>query len=106
MTIDLNLMGEYKIGTYSERAFKSCWHGLGEVWGNFVQTRNQEQWNGERWNELKTVMTANFGSPTEPKVSTEQLVEFAMKYFGKSLDDLIEINRESFKKREALKAKV
>lgn len=106
MAIDLNLMEGYKIGTYNERAFKSAWHGLAEVWGNFVQTRNQEQWGGEKWNELKSIMTTNFGSPTEPKVSTEQLVEFSMKYFNRSLDDLIEINRASFKKREALKAKL
>jgi hypothetical protein len=105
MNINLSLMGEYEIDTYSQRAFKSAWHGLCEVWGNFVQSRNQEQWNGEKWNELKAIMTTNFGSPTEPKVSTEQLVAFSMKYFDKNLNDLIEINRNSFKKREALKAK-
>jgi hypothetical protein len=100
MAIDIDLMGEMRIGTYTERAFKSAWYGLLEVWGNYVQTQQQVVWKAEKWNELKLIMVENFGSAEAPKVSTEQLIIFALKYFDKDLNALLEVNRESFKKRQ------
>lgn len=100
MVIDISLMGELKIGTYTERAFKSAWYGLLEIWGNTVQLQSHVTWKGEKWDELKAVMVENFGSPDAPKVSTEELVAFSIKCFNKDLSGLLEINRESFKKRQ------
>lgn len=106
MSIDITVMGEYAIGTYEERAFKSAWYGLAEVWGNFVQLQRGEKWGNQQWGELKAVMVENFGSAEAPKISTEQLVQFSMEYFDKDLAALLETNRNSFKKREEYKKAV
>ncbi|NJN07497.1 MAG: hypothetical protein HC815_05720 [Richelia sp. RM1_1_1] len=105
MAIDITLMDELVIGTYTERAFKSCWYGLIEVWGQHIQTREQVIWKSEKWNCLKEKMIELFGEPDAPKISTEELVEFSKEYFNKDLDDLVEINRESFRKRQQFAAR-
>lgn len=100
MAIDITLMGKLKINIYEERAFKSVWYGLLEVWGQHIQTREQVVWKTEKWNTLKAKMVELFGEPDAPKISTEELVKFSIKYFNKDLDCLLEINRESFRKRQ------
>lgn len=71
--------------------------------GNFLQLQNKVKWDAQKWAELRKVMAENFGIAESPKVSTEQLVEFSLKYFDKDLASLLEVNRESFKRRQQFK---
>lgn len=100
MAVDITLMGEFQIKTYTERAFKSAWYGLLETWGQHIQLREGVIWKSEKWNQLKAKMVELFGEPDSTGGSTEKLVDFALRGFGKGLDDLIEINRASFAKRQ------
>jgi len=57
------------------------------------------------WDELKVRFEAVFGKVDERRFSLEQLLEYANRKFGKSLEQLLEINDKSWERRREWKAK-
>ncbi|MGL4619284.1 hypothetical protein [Chroococcidiopsis sp.] len=56
------------------------------------------------WNELKVRFIEVFGTVESRRYSLEQLLEYAQRKFGKSLEDLQEINERSWARRKAFNA--
>jgi hypothetical protein len=57
------------------------------------------------WDELKVRFELVFGKVEERRFSLEQLLEYALRKFGKSLEQLLEINDKSWERRREWKAK-
>ena len=103
--IDDSAMGIFQIASYNERKLKAVYYGLQETWGKTVQAQYQINWNKAQWDEFKSRFVATFGSIENPKYTVEQMVEYSIKHFNKGLEELLEVNKRTWKQRDRWKQK-
>jgi hypothetical protein len=48
-------------------------------------------------------VSTTFGTIDRPKYSVEQIVEYSIKHFNKGLEELLEVNKRTWDRRERLK---
>jgi hypothetical protein len=104
--IDDSTMGVFKIPSYKERKLKAVYYGLQETWGQTLQAKSQTNWKKAEWEEFKIQFTFTFGTADNPKYSIEQMVDYSIKQFNKGLEELLEVNKRSWEKRELIKLKI
>ena len=94
--IDATELGEYTTADYSEKLYSTVYYTLRELQGLAARHLLGDDFS---WNELKARFVATFGDISEHRYSLEQLLEYAQRKFGKSLQDLQEINDRSWERR-------
>lgn len=103
--IDDSAMGIYQIADYNERKLKAVYYGLQETWGKTIQAQSQIKWNLAQWNEFKSRFVATFGTIENPKYTVEQMAEYSIKHFNKGVEELLEVNKKTWKQRNCWKQK-
>ncbi|KYC34523.1 hypothetical protein WA1_50810 [Scytonema hofmannii PCC 7110] len=101
--IDDSAMGIFQISSYNQRKFKAVYYALQETWGQTIQAQSKTNWNKANWEEFKSHFWATFGTVDHPKYSVEQIVEYSIKHFNKGLEELLEVNKRTWERRERLK---
>lgn len=102
--INDSAMGVFRIASYNERKLKAVYYSLQETWGQTLQAQSQTNWNKANWEKFKSHFSSTFGTVDNPKYSVEQMVEYSRKHFNKGLEELLEVNRRSWKRRESFMA--
>ena len=83
---------------YCEKQYATVYYALRELQGLSVKRSLGDSFS---WETLKERFTEVFGTIEERRYSLEQLLEYAGRKFGKSLQDLQEINDRSWARRKA-----
>ena len=94
--IDGSVLGEYAVSDYSQRLYSKVYYSIRSLCGLVVK-RNFADFN---WDVFKERFTTDFGTVEEQRYSLEQLLEFANRKFGKTLEDLVVLNQISWKRRK------
>ncbi|GAX46375.1 hypothetical protein NIES4075_73990 [Tolypothrix sp. NIES-4075] len=97
-SIDTSALGEYNTSDYCEKQYATVYYALRELQGLSVKHSLGDSFS---WDELKERFTEVFGTIEERRYSLKQLLEYAGRKFGKSLQDLQEINDRSWARRKA-----
>jgi hypothetical protein len=92
---------EYATSDYNEKLYSLVYYTLRELQGIAAKKSVGDSFS---WNELKVRFTEVFGTVESRRYSLEQLLEYAQRKFGKSLEDLQEINERSWARRKAFNA--
>lgn len=100
--IDTEALGEYSTDNYHEKLYGTVYYTIRELQGLSAKRALGESFS---WDELKVRFEAAFGKVDEHRFSLEQLLEYALRKFGKSLEQLLEINDKSWSRRREWKAK-
>lgn len=93
-TIERDL-GEFAVTPYLERRYKSIYFGIREMYGLVFKKSNPEL----DWEALNAQFILCFGEVEEKKHSFDELEEFALEYFNKTLDEIIAFNHKSLNRR-------
>jgi hypothetical protein len=93
--IDTAALGDYNTTDYPEKLYATVYYTLRELQGLSAK-RCVEDFS---WDALKERFTEVFGTVEERRYSLEQLLEYAQRKFGKTLQDLIDINDRSWERR-------
>lgn len=93
--IDTEALGDYNTTDYPEKLYATVYYTLRELQGLSVK-RSVEDFS---WDALKERFTQVFGTVEERRYSLEQLLDYAGRKFGKTLQDLIDINDRSWERR-------
>lgn len=93
--------GEFAVNDYNERLYAKIYYAIRERQGFLVRNAIGEKFT---WNDFKVKFAEVFGTPEERKFSLEQILDYAMKKFGMSQDDLIEANNRSWQRRREWQA--
>ena len=101
MPIDDAALEEYATSDYNEKLYSLVYYTLRELQGLAAKKSVGDSFS---WNELKARFTEVFGTVESRRYSLEQLLEYAQRKFGKSLEDLQEINERSWARRKAFNA--
>lgn len=101
--IDDSSMGVFRISSYNERKLKAVYYALQETWGQTLQAQSGANWNKVNWQEFKAKFAATFGTVDNSKYTVEQMIEYSIKHFNKGLEELLEVNKRSWKRRELFK---
>lgn len=96
--IDTSALGEYNTSDHCEKQYATVYYALRELQGLSVKRSLGDSFS---WDELKERFAEVFGTVEERRYSLEQLLEYAGRKFGKSLQDLQEINDRSWARRKA-----
>ncbi|MEC4812726.1 MAG: hypothetical protein SAK29_05550 [Scytonema sp. PMC 1069.18] len=96
--IDTSALGEYNTSAYCDKRYATVYYALRELQGLSVKRSLGDSFS---WDQLKERFTEVFGTVEERRYSLEQLLEYAERKFGKSLQDLQEINDRSWARRKA-----
>lgn len=99
--IDDAALEEYATSDYNEKLYSLVYYTLRELQGLAAKKSVGDSFS---WNELKARFTEVFGTVESRRYSLEQLLEYAQRKFGKSLEDLQEINERSWARRKAFNA--
>lgn len=95
--IDDSVLGEYAVTNYLERVYSKVYYSIRELSGLIAKRSLKESFD---WNEFKERFASDFGKVEEKRYSLEQLLEYASRKFGKSLEDLIIQNQISWQRRQ------
>lgn len=95
--IDNSVLGEYAISDYSERVYTKVYYSIRSLCGLVAKRSLKEAFT---WDEFKERFVTDFGTVQEKQYSLEQLLEYASRKFGKSLEDLIVQNQISWQRRQ------
>ncbi|MBW4604320.1 MAG: hypothetical protein KME29_33325 [Calothrix sp. FI2-JRJ7] len=95
--IDSSILGEYAVVDYSERVYSKVYYATRELSGLVAKRSLKELFD---WNEFKERFSNDFGKVQEKRYSLEQLLEYASRKFGKTLDNLIVQNQISWQRRQ------
>ncbi len=95
--IDSSVLGDYAIADYSERVYSKVYYAIRELSGLVAKRCLKEVFD---WNEFKERFTNDFGTVQEKHYSLEQLLDYASRKFGKTLQDLILQNQISWQRRQ------
>jgi hypothetical protein len=90
-------LGDYAVNNYSERVYSKVYYSIRELCG-LVAKRSLKE--GFDWNNFKERFASDFGKVEENRYSLEQLLEYANRKFGKTLEDLIVQNQISWQRRQ------
>jgi hypothetical protein len=85
-TIDDSILGNYAVNNYSERVYSKVYYSIRELCGLVAKRSLKEAFD---WNNFKERFTSDFGKVEENRYSLEQLLEYANRKFGKTLEDLL-----------------
>ncbi|RUT04015.1 hypothetical protein DSM106972_049290 [Dulcicalothrix desertica PCC 7102] len=96
-TIDSSVLGDYAIADYSERVYSKVYYAIRELSGLLAKRSLKEVFD---WNEFKERFANDFGKVQEKRYSLEQLLEYAIRKFGKTREDLIAQNQISWQRRQ------
>ena len=80
--------------------FKPAWYALQDRLGYLLSQQSKAREEQFDWQDFKEVFAQVFGTPEQPKVSLDILVQFAIRKVGLGLDGLIAENKKSFQRRE------
>jgi hypothetical protein len=95
--IDDSVLGEYGVSNYSERVYSKVYYSIRSLCGLVAKRSLKEAFT---WDEFKERFVSDFGTVQEKQYSLEQLLEYASRKFGKSLEDLIVQNQISWQRRQ------
>ncbi|BAY95243.1 hypothetical protein FDUTEX481_04283 [Tolypothrix sp. PCC 7601] len=95
--IDGSILGEYAVSNYSERVYSKVYYSIRSLCGLVAKRSLKETFD---WDEFKERFTTDFGNVEEKRYTLEQLLEYANRKFGKSLEDLIVQNQISWQRRQ------
>ena len=93
--IDDSVLGEYGVSNYSERLYSKVYYSIRSLCG-LLAKRSFQNFN---WDVFKERFASDFGKVEEQRFSLEQLLEFASRKFGKTLEDLVVLNQLSWQRR-------
>ncbi|NJO59321.1 MAG: hypothetical protein HC836_13710 [Richelia sp. RM2_1_2] len=93
--IDDSVLGEYSVSNYSERLYSKVYYSIRSLCG-ILAKRSFQDFN---WEAFKERFANDFGKVEEKRFSLEQLLEFASRKFGKTLEDLVVLNKLSWQRR-------
>ncbi|NJM23689.1 MAG: hypothetical protein HC815_30005 [Richelia sp. RM1_1_1] len=93
--IDDSVLGEYSVSNYSERLYSKVYYSIRSLCG-LLGKRSFQDFN---WDTFKERFVSDFGKVEEQRFSLEQLLEFANRKFGKTLEDLVVLNQLSWQRR-------
>jgi hypothetical protein len=100
-----SVLGEYSVSNYSERVYSKVYYSIRSLCG-LVAKRSRSGSQGASlkdtfdWDEFKERFANDFGTVQEKRYSLEQLLEYANRKFGKTLEDLILQNQISWQRRQ------
>ena len=100
--IDDSVLGEYAVSNYSERLYSKVYYSIRSLCGLIAKNSFQDF----NWNVFKERFATDFGKVEEKRYSLEQLLEFANRKFGKTLEDLVVLNQLSWQRRREYAARV
>ena len=89
-TIDTSILGEYAVSDYSERVYSKVYYSIRSLCGLVAKRTLKETFS---WDEFKERFASDFGQVEEKRFTLEQLLEYAHRKFGKTLEDLIAQNQ-------------
>lgn len=95
--IDSLILGEYAVADYSERVYSKVYYAIRELSGLIAKRSLKEAFD---WNDFKERFSHDFGNIQEKRFSLQQLLEYASRKFGKTLEDLILQNQISWQRRQ------
>jgi hypothetical protein len=95
--IDNSVLGDYAVSDYSERVYTKVYYSIRSLCGLVAKRSLKEAFN---WDEFKERFASDFGRVQEKRYSLEQLLEYANRKFGKTLEDLILQNQISWQRRQ------
>src|SRR5919202_4800379 len=94
--IDTTALGEYNSSDYTDKLYGTVYYSIRELQGLSTKRSLGEEFS---WDELKLRFEATFGKADERRYTLEQLLAYAQKKFGKTLEQLLEINEKSWSRR-------
>jgi hypothetical protein len=94
--IDSSILGEYAVGDYQVRVYSKVYYAIRELSGLIAKRALKEAFD---WNDFKDQFSHDFGQVQEKRFSLQQLLEFANRKFGKTLEDLLALNQLSWQRR-------
>ncbi|BAZ40291.1 hypothetical protein NIES4101_62520 [Calothrix sp. NIES-4101] len=95
-TIDNSILGEYAVSDYSERVYSKVYYSIRSLCGLVAKRSLKETFS---WDEFKERFANDFGKVEEKRYSLEQLLEYANRKFGKTLEDLLTEHDISWQRR-------
>lgn len=95
--IDDSILDEYAVNDYSERVYSKVYYSIRSLCGLIAKRHLKDVFD---WNEFKEQFANDFGKVEEKRYSLEQLLEYANRKLGKTLDDLIVQNQISWQRRQ------
>ena len=95
-TIDTSILGEYAVSDYSERVYSKVYYSIRSLCGLVAKRTLKEAFS---WDEFKERFSNDFGKVEEKRFSLEQLLEYASRKFGKTLEDLLAEHEISWRRR-------
>jgi hypothetical protein len=96
-TIDDSILGDYAVNNYSERVYSKVYYSIRELCGLVAKRSLKEAFD---WNNFKERFTSDFGKVEENRYSLEQLLEYANRKFGKTLEELLIQHQISWQRRQ------
>ena len=95
-------LGNFAVPDHSERVYAQVYYAIRERQGVGYRKRNGEDFS---WDDFKQKFTEVFGTPDNPTYTLEQLLDYALRKFNMTLQDLIDANKRSWKRRRAWEEK-
>ncbi|MDV3002442.1 MAG: hypothetical protein N5P05_004097 (plasmid) [Chroococcopsis gigantea SAG 12.99] len=90
------LLGEFAVSDYSERVYTKVYYAIRERQAFVIRKQIGDEFN---WQNFKGKFAEAFGTPDNRRFTIEQLLDYAQRKFGMSLEDLIEANNRSWERR-------
>jgi hypothetical protein len=91
-----SVLGDYAVSDYSERVYTKVYYSIRSLCGLVAKRTLKETFS---WDEFKERFTNDFGKVEEKRFSLEQLLEYANRKFGKTLEDLLAEHDISWQRR-------
>lgn len=91
-------LGNFAVSDYSERVYTKVYYAIRERQGFLARKRNGDDFS---WENFKTTFAEAFGTPDDRKFTIEQLLDYALRKFDMTQEDLIEANNRSWERRRA-----
>ena len=101
-SISAEALGEYGTEDHYEKLYSTVYYTIRELQGLSVKRSLGDDFS---WDELKSRFEDVFGKIEERRFSLEQLLEYAARKFGKTLEQLMADNDKSWKRRREWKEK-
>jgi hypothetical protein len=92
-----SVLGDYAVSDYSERVYTKAYYSIRSLCGLVAKRTLKETFS---WDEFKERFTNDFGKVEEKRFSLEQLLEYANRKFGKTLEDLLIQHQISWQRRQ------
>lgn len=91
-----SVLGDYAVSDYSERVYTKVYYSIRSLCGLVAKRTLKETFS---WDEFKERFSNDFGKVEEKRFSLEQLLEYASRKFGKTLEDLLAEHEISWQRR-------